>query len=73
MTVPVKDDSAAAFAAFSDDSDVVTITADDGSGYTWDTRIESTIATACTMAGRNLTRDEWTEAFGERPYEKTCP
>jgi hypothetical protein len=53
-------------------NDVVTIAADDGHAYRWDTR---TIGcwTSCNMAGRNLTDAEWTQAFGSRPYEKTCP
>jgi WD40 repeat protein/DNA-binding SARP family transcriptional activator/energy-coupling factor transporter ATP-binding protein EcfA2 len=53
--------------------DVAVITAHDGSTYRWDTDLEHTMAQACTMAGRNLTPDEWTQAFGDRPYEKTCP
>ncbi|MFC5265725.1 BTAD domain-containing putative transcriptional regulator [Kribbella qitaiheensis] len=58
---------------FTDGSDIVTIAAYDGRTYRWDTRIEQTLAYACEMAGRNLTHDEWTQAFGSRPYEKTCP
>jgi hypothetical protein len=34
-----------------------------------DTDPEHTIAFACLMAGRNLTRDEWTQAFGDRPLQ----
>ena len=52
---------------------MVAITAYDGETYRWDTRVDETIAYACTMAGRNLTHDEWTQAFGNRPYEKTSP
>jgi WD40 repeat protein len=60
-------------ATFTGGSDVVTIAAYDGTTYRWDTRINQTIAHACAMAGRNLTPDEWTQAFGDRPYQKTCP
>lgn len=28
---------------------------------------------ACRTAGRNLTPQEWQEAFGDQPYHKTCP
>jgi hypothetical protein len=28
---------------------------------------------ACTVAGRNLTIGEWSDAFGDRPYSETCP
>ncbi|MDQ1292713.1 MAG: hypothetical protein QG608_593, partial [Actinomycetota bacterium] len=27
----------------------------------------------CRRAGRNLTRSEWTEHLGNRPYERQCP
>jgi DNA-binding SARP family transcriptional activator/WD40 repeat protein/energy-coupling factor transporter ATP-binding protein EcfA2 len=63
----------AVHATFTGGSDIVTIAAYDGKTYQWDTRINQTIAHACAMAGRNLTADEWTQAFGNRPYEKTCP
>ncbi len=53
--------------------DIVTTHAHDGSTYRWDTNREHTMAYACLMAGRNLTQDEWTQAFGDRPYEQTCP
>ncbi|MFG1622708.1 BTAD domain-containing putative transcriptional regulator [Kribbella sp. NPDC049227] len=59
--------------SFADGNDVVQIAAYDGMVYRWDTRIERAIAAACAMAGRNLTADEWSQAFGNRPYEKTCP
>ncbi|WP_165553905.1 BTAD domain-containing putative transcriptional regulator [Kribbella capetownensis] len=59
--------------SFVDGNDVVRIAAYDGMVYRWDTRIERAIATACAMAGRNLTADEWRQAFGNRPYESTCP
>lgn len=29
-------------------------------------------ATACALAGRDLTRDEWTRFVGDLPYEPTC-
>ena len=41
--------------------------------YTLDTRPEQWIERACAIAGRNLTQDEWTDAFQDRPYRETCP
>jgi hypothetical protein len=38
----------------------------------WDARTLDLLGT-CRMAGRNLTDEEWTQAFGNRAYEKTCP
>ena len=49
------------------------LTTPDGAAYAWDTRPESWIATACAIAGRNLTEDEWRDAFGDRPYRPSCP
>jgi WD40 repeat protein len=60
-------------ASFTEGHDVVTIAAFDGQTYRWDTRVAPALDFACKMAGRNLTADEWTQAFGNRPYEKTCP
>jgi WD40 repeat protein/tetratricopeptide (TPR) repeat protein len=34
---------------------------------------EDIIEEACRRLNRNLTREEWEQAYGERPYEKTCP
>ena len=40
--------------------------------FRFDTRVSAWIAFACRVAGRNLTTDEWTAAFGEEPYRETC-
>ncbi|WP_132297017.1 BTAD domain-containing putative transcriptional regulator [Kribbella sp. VKM Ac-2568] len=73
VSISAEDKPVAAIPHFTDGSDIVTIAAYDGRTYRWDTRIEQTLTYACEMAGRNLTHDEWTQAFGSRPYEKTCP
>jgi WD40 repeat protein len=73
VSISPQDKPVAAIPYFTHDSDIVTIAAYDGKTYRWDTRIAQTIAYACAMAGRNLTADEWRQAFGNRPYEKTCP
>jgi WD40 repeat protein len=59
--------------SFLPDGHTVLISAIDGAVYTWDTRVQSWIDHACAIAGRNLTRDEWRDAFGDRPYHPTCP
>jgi WD40 repeat protein len=73
VTISPQDKPVAAIPTFTGGSDIVTIAGYDGRTYRWDTRIAQTIAYACAMAGRNLTADEWTQAFGTRPYQKTCP
>ena len=37
-------------------------------------RRRESVARACRIANRNLSREEWRQAFGEEtPYRKTCP
>jgi WD40 repeat protein len=73
VSVDPADNAVGAVPSFSGGNDIVSIAAYDGRTYRWDTRIEHAVATACAMAGRNLTAEEWSQAFGDRPYEKTCP
>jgi WD40 repeat protein len=58
---------------FLPDGHTLLIASADGSVYTWDTRPQPWIDHACEVAGRNLTQDEWRDAFGDRPYHRTCP
>ena len=39
----------------------------------WDADPADWAATACRIAGRNLTRAEWDQYFRGRPYHATCP
>jgi WD40 repeat protein len=39
----------------------------------WRTRVEDMVQIACHVAGRNLTKQEWAQYLGNRPYHKTCP
>jgi hypothetical protein len=39
----------------------------------WDADPADWAATACRIAGRNLTRAEWDQYFHGRPYRVTCP
>jgi WD40 repeat protein/DNA-binding SARP family transcriptional activator len=58
---------------FLPDGHTVVIATPDGGLHTWDTRPSTWMEFACTVAGRNLTTDEWSDAFGDRPYRETCP
>jgi hypothetical protein len=58
---------------FLEDSHTLVIPTAAGDVYHWDTRVEEWIKFACQVAGRNLTPDEWTEAFGSEPFHRTCP
>jgi WD40 repeat protein len=45
---------------------------DAGVGYRWDVRPASWEARACAVAGRPLTRAEWSAALPHRPYAPAC-
>jgi WD40 repeat protein len=44
-----------------------------GTAYDWDLSTESAVAFACRAVGRDLTREEWGEHFGDLPFRETCP
>ena len=44
-----------------------------GVAYDWDLSMDSAVAFACRAVGRDLTRAEWTEHFGDLPFRTTCP
>jgi len=58
---------------FLPDGHTVLISSENGALYTWDTRLQPWVEHACAVAGRNLTQDEWRDAFGDRRYHRTCP
>ena len=41
--------------------------------YLWDPSTQRALDFACRMAGRDLTRTEWTDNFPDQPYRETCP
>ncbi|WP_270888963.1 nSTAND1 domain-containing NTPase [Pedococcus sp. 5OH_020] len=69
-SVPVAGEVAVGFS--SDDSTVV-IAGLDGSVQSWNVRPQAWVATACAIAGRQLTSAEWASALPGRPYERVCP
>lgn len=46
--------------------------ADTGDAYRWDVRPAPWARAACAIAGRALTRAEWTDALPDRPYTPAC-
>ena len=46
---------------------------DHGNGFTWPTSLAAWEQRACTVAGRNLTRAEWTRYLPGHPYTRVCP
>jgi WD40 repeat protein/DNA-binding SARP family transcriptional activator len=60
-------------AFFSPDGSHVVTVYGDGRAINWDIRPSSWEQKACAVAGRNLTRAEWTHYLGGRSYTRTCP
>ena len=44
----------------------------DASLYEWDPSAERAADLACRAAGRELTEQEWRDAFGDLPYQEVC-
>ena len=54
------------------DDGVVTVAAISGDTYEWDPSPGAAIEYVCGVAGRDLTEQEWRDAFGELAYRSTC-
>jgi WD40 repeat protein len=72
-TVQVASAGTRTFVGFASDGDTVTVATQDGRIHTIDLRPDRWVEHACAVAGRNLTRSEWRDVFGDRPYRSTCP
>ncbi len=46
---------------------------DDGQGAVWPVSLSAWKAHACRVAGRNLTREEWSRFVAGRQYATVCP
>jgi WD domain, G-beta repeat len=65
--------SVGAETSYRDDGHTVIVAYDDGSTLSFETDPQVWEAYACEVTGRNLTQDEWRDAFPDRAYERTCP
>jgi WD40 repeat protein len=59
--------------AFSPDGKLVLSGDNDGKIQVWLWHPGDLIEIACSRLERNLTRAEWEQYIGDRPYRKTCP
>ena len=59
-------------AAFSPDGSHVVAVYADGKAIDWDIRPSSWERTACSVAGRTLTKDEWAQYLSGRGYDPAC-
>lgn len=61
-------------AGFGQDAQSVLIAGEFGGPiFEWNTRPGHAVEFACRVAGRDFTEAEWTDHFGDRPYQHICP
>ena len=60
------------FPSYLPNGHTVLIGSADGTFYAWDIRSRRWVDFACSVARRELTGVEWTDAFPNRPYRRTC-
>ena len=68
---PLPFDGASPALAFVPDGGIVAASPS-GSVYAWDPAPAAAVRFACAVAGRDLTVQEWSDAFGDVPYRPTC-
>ena len=59
-------------ARFTPDGSRLVVLYGDGTGYVWPTTVSAWVAHACTVAGRNFTREEWQRYIPHRRYAPVC-
>jgi WD40 repeat protein/DNA-binding SARP family transcriptional activator len=59
-------------ARFTPDGSHLVVVYGDGTGFVWPTTVSAWIAHACTVAGRNFTREEWRRYVPQRAYGPVC-
>ena len=60
-------------AAFEPSGAALIVVDDHGNGFTWPTSIAAWEQRACTVAGRNFTRQEWSRFVTGHRYARVCP
>jgi WD40 repeat protein len=56
----------------SEDATIVVSASYDLTARAWPLTAGKLVLIGCTRAGRSLTPDEWSEAFGDVPFRRTC-
>ena len=59
--------------AISTDNRWLVTGSEDNTVRLWNLRLDELVELACRTVGRNLTKEEWHQYMGDRPYQKTCP
>ena len=66
-------DNIHANAAFTPDGERLFVVYSTGAGYRWDVEASVWQKQACSVAGRNLSREEWEQSLPDRGYDPSCP
>jgi WD40 repeat protein len=67
------DQSAASSARFEPKSNTLIVVNDRGNVFKWPASVADWERRACAVAGRNLTRQEWSQYLPGQPYTRVCP
>jgi hypothetical protein len=51
---------------------IVLMAFEHGGVFEWDTGEQLAVQAACRLAGRSMTRAEWAQFLGDRPYRRIC-
>ncbi len=60
-------------ARFTPNGAAVVVLDESGRAWVWPMRWQDWAAHACSVAGRQLSRAEWSEFLGGKPYASVCP
>jgi WD40 repeat protein/DNA-binding SARP family transcriptional activator len=60
-------------AQYTPDGSKLIVIYQDGTGVVWPVSLHAWEEHACQVAGRNLTREEWSRYIGNHPYSTVCP
>jgi WD40 repeat protein/DNA-binding SARP family transcriptional activator len=60
-------------AQYTPDGSKLIVVYQDGTGVVWPVSLQAWEDHACAVAGRNLTREEWSRFIGNPPYSTVCP
>lgn len=73
VTIPLPRPAREVRIAYLPDSSRLMVAGPEGSTWSVDTGWQSWVARACTIAGRNLTHEEWHEYYPHRACQAVCP